>query len=138
MIIALHLSAFLQGLFPLFGLFSLGRPSASLIAGCFVTLVVLIYGSVRLERWAWWGSLVLVGLLTISTVLSFSRHGFYDIILMLNLPSQEMVWIDNLAFLHDYHPVGLFAIPLLAALGLIIYSKRFFAGGGSVIQAKAE
>jgi len=79
-----------------------------------------------LEIWAWWGSLIYVSLLTISSVMSFSRHGFSDIILMMNLPTYEMEFLDKLTLLHDYHLVGLIAVPLLITLGLIIYSKRYF------------
>ncbi len=45
---------------------------------------------------------------------------------MMKLPAYEMEFIDKLVFLHDYHLVGLFAIPLLITLGLVIYSKRYF------------
>ena len=80
----------------------------------------------RLKRWAWWGSAGFLSLLTLSTVLSFSRVGFYDIILRMDLPAYEMDFLDRMVLLHDYSLAGLFAIPLLAALGLVMASKRYF------------
>ncbi len=126
MIIALHLAIFFQGIFPLFGQIMLGRQPAYLIALCVLILVVLIYGIVQLKRWAWWGSLVFVSALAISSLLSFSQHSFYEIILVMDLPAIEMEFLEKVNLLHNFHLAGLIAVPLLAALGLIIYSKRFF------------
>jgi hypothetical protein len=126
MIVVFHLSVFFQGVFPLFGHIQLGRPSAYLDALCILILVILIYGTVQMNKWAWVGSLVFTLLLTISTVMTFSTCRFYDIILMMKLPAYEMEFINKMKVLHDFRLVGLFAVPLLAALGLIVYSKRYF------------
>lgn len=48
------------------------------------------------------------------------------IFLMMNLPAYEMGFLDKMTILHDYHLLGLITLPLLIALGLIIYSKRYF------------
>jgi len=126
MVTGMHIAIFFQSLFPMFRQIMLGRQSVYIISLCILILGILIYGTVRLEIWAWWGSLIYVSLLTISSVMSFSRHGFSDIILMMNLPTYEMEFLDKLTLLHDYHLVGLIAVPLLITLGLIIYSKRYF------------
>jgi len=81
---------------------------------------------VRLKRWAWWGGLIYVSALTISAVLSFSRYNFYDITLLMSLPAYEMDFINKLTPLYHYRLVGLVAVPLLVALGLVVYSKRYF------------
>lgn len=126
MIVAMHTAIFFQGLFPMFGQILLGRPAAYIIALCILILGILIYGTVQLKKWAWWSSLVYVSLLTVSSVMSFSGHRFYDIIVMMNLPAYEMELIDKMVVLHDYPLVGLFAAPLLITLGLVIYSRRYF------------
>ncbi len=130
MIIVLHLAIFFQGIFPMFGQIMLGRPSAYVIALCILILGILIYGTVRLKMWAWWGSLVFVSLLTLSALLSFSKYRFYDMILMMDLPAYEMGLIDKMVFLHDYPLVGLFVFPLLVTMGLIIYAKQYFNSDG--------
>jgi len=138
MIIVMHIAIFFQSLFPMFGQIMLGRQSVYIIALCILVLGILIYGTVRLKIWAWWGSLVYVSLLTISSVMSFSRHSFYDIILMMNLPAYEMEFLDKMTLLHDYHLVGLFTAPLLIILGLVIYSKRYFRKSDNLGQLNAS
>jgi hypothetical protein len=58
--------------------------------------------------------------------MTFTQVGFYDIMLLMKLPAFEMDFLDALTLLHDYYLVGLIAIPLLIALGLLTYSKRYF------------
>jgi hypothetical protein len=125
-IVVLHLAIFLQGLFPLFGQIMLGRPSAYVIALCILILGILIYGTVRLEKWAWWVSVVYVSLLAVSSAMSFSNYSFYDIIQMMNLPAYEMDLLDKMIVFHDMHITGLVVVPLGIALGLLVYSKRYF------------
>jgi hypothetical protein len=126
MIIFLHVAIFFQGLFPIFGQIMFGRPSAYVIALGILILGILIYGTANLKIWAWWGSLVFVSLLTGSALWSFSKYRFYDVILMMDLPVYEMRLLDKMVFLHNFSLVGLFVFPLMAALGLIIYSKRYY------------
>ena len=126
MIIVLHVAYFFQGAFPLFGGIVLGRQSAYILSLCILVLGVLMYGIARLRVWAWWGSLATIALLLVSSALSFSRHGLYDIIQMMELPAYEVELLEAMALLHDYNLVGLVVPPLLVALGLLVYSRRYF------------
>jgi hypothetical protein len=126
MILVLHVAYFFQGAFPLFGQIMLGRPSASVLSLCILILGVLMVGIARLRAWAWWGSLVTISLLLVSSAMSFYQHGFYDLIQMMNLPGYEMELLDGLVLLHDYNLVGLVVPPLLIALGLLVYSRTYF------------
>ena len=125
-ILTLHIAIFSQGIFPVFGRIMLGRQLIHIISLCILILGILMDGVIRLKTWAWWGSTAYLSLLTISAVLSFSRHSFYDIVIMMDLPAYEMEFLDKLVLLHDFHLVGLIALPLLVALGLLVYSKRYF------------
>lgn len=127
MIAALHVAMFLQAAFPLFGRIQFGRPSAYLIALCVVILGVLMYGIVKLKRWAWWGAIVFVALLAVSSAMTFTRYRFLDLIQMMNLPAYEMAFIGRMTVLHDFRLAGLVVVPLLVALALLIYSKRYLA-----------
>lgn len=126
MIIVMHMALFFQSIFPMFGRIMLGRPPVYIISLCILILGILIYGTVQLKTWAWWASLVYLSLLTISSIMTFTQVGFYDIMLLMKLPAFEMDFLDALTLLHDYYLVGLIAIPLLIALGLLTYSKRYF------------
>ena len=130
MVIVMHIAIFFQSLFPMFGQIMLGRQSVYIVALCILILSILMFGVVQLKMWAWWGSLVYISLLTISTAWSFSRYGVYDIVLMLKLPAYEMEFLGKLTLFQDFHLVGLLAIPLLIALALVVYSRRYFEHGG--------
>jgi hypothetical protein len=126
MIIVLHTAIFLQSLFPVFGQIIFGRQSVYLISLCILILGILTVGIIQLKDWAWWGSLVYLSLLSVSSLISFSQHSFYEIIQMMSLPTFEKELLEELTLVHDFYLVGLVAAPLLAALGLLIYSKRYF------------
>ena len=125
-IVVLHIAIFFQALFPLFGQFIFGRQSIYIIALCILLLGVLMYGIAQLKNWAWWGSLGLLSVLMVSSILSFSRYSFYDIILMMDLPAYEIDFLNQVTLLHDFRLVVLIASPFMTALGLLIYSKRYF------------
>lgn len=126
MIMVMHTAIFLQSLFPVFGQIIFGRQSVYLISLCILVLGILTVGIIRLKDWAWWGSLVYLTLLSVSSLISFSQHSFYEIIQMMSLPTFEKELLEELTLVHDFYLVGLVAAPLLAALGLLIYSKRYF------------
>ncbi len=125
-IIVLHTAIFFQSPFPVFGQIIFGRQSVYLISICILILGILTAGIIQLKDWAWWGSLIYLSLLSVSSLISFSQHSFYEIILMMSLPTFEMELLEKLTLVHDFYLVGLVAVPLLAALGLLIYSKQFF------------
>lgn len=129
LILVLHLAIFFQGAFPLFGRLLLGRSSAHIVSACVLAAGILMYGIARRKIWAWWGSLAFLLLLSISTLMTFSRYRFYDIILSMNLSAGEVDFIDRLDLLKDYSLAWIFAPPLLVALGLILASKRDFSKG---------
>lgn len=130
LVIGLHCAAFFQGLFPFFGKILLLRPAAYLIALCVLILGFLAVGTVRLKKWAWWGSLGFALLLILSTVLTYSKYTLTDIVEMMKLPAYEMEFLNRIGFLADFNLLSLLTPPLLAVLGLILYSKRFFWNGG--------
>jgi hypothetical protein len=125
-IIVLHLAIFFQGLFPLFGSILLGRPSAYIISLSVLIAGILIYGLVRLKQWAWWGALGYTAALALSSLLTFSRYTFTAILDRMKLPAFELALLDRLTPLQDFSLVLLTSVPLLAACGLLVYSKRYF------------
>jgi len=126
MIVGLHVTIFFQGMFPMFGQIWLGRPAAYAIALCVVILGILIYGTVQLKKWAWWGGWISLALLSISTLLSFAGRSIYDLILMMNLPAYEMEYLNRMILFHNVPLAGLLVPPLLLTLGLILYSRKYF------------
>jgi len=129
--IALHILIFFNGTFPLLGLWLNGLKGILLIDIMIMALVILIWGTLRLRTWAWWGSLVYFVLLTLSSILTLSRSDFLDILSAMNLPKFEMEILEGIP-LQGPHFAVLLGIPLLITLGLIIYSRRYFKADQSV------
>jgi hypothetical protein len=135
MILAMHLAIFFQAVFPFFGQILLGRGPVYLLSLCILMLGILIYGTFRRKTWAWWGAVVFLALLAISSTLSFSRHSFSAILLMMDLPAYELAFLNRMSLLKDFYLVGLLATPLWVALGLLVFSKRFFGKDEALLPA---
>ena len=127
-IIVLHVSIFFNGIFPLFKVLLFDLQGILLADLSIMLLVCLIWGTLKLKPWAWWGSLVYFGFLTLSSVLAFSKNGFSDIYTRMNFAPIEIKSFQKIPF-QDFHFTGLVGIPLLLTLGMIIYSKRHFKAG---------
>lgn len=123
--IALHIPIFFNGIFPLFGVLLSDIQGILLIDILIMCLVCLIWGTLKLRIWAWWGSLVYFGLMTFSMILTLSRSSFSDILSRMKFPETEMEILQGLPF-QGFHFAALMGIPLLMTLGLLIYSKRYF------------
>jgi hypothetical protein len=123
--IALHILIFFNGIFPLLGLWLNGLQGILLIDVLVMSLVGLIWGTLRLRTWAWWGSLVYFGLMTLSSILTLLRSSLLDILSAMNLPEFEMEILQGVP-LQGFHFAPLIGIPLLITLGLIVYSRRYF------------
>ena len=67
-IIMLHILILFNGMYPVFGVFRFGLAGVVLLDIAIACLVCIIWGTLRLQLWAWWGSVILVGLFTFSTV----------------------------------------------------------------------
>ena len=90
-----------------------------------------MFGIVRLKLWAWWGALGYTAALPISSLLTYSRYTFIEILDRMNLPAFELAFLDRLTPLQDFHLVVLTSVPLLVLLGLLVYSKRYYGKGAN-------
>ena len=124
-IAVLHVLILFNGVFPLFHVLIFELQGTMLIALSILILVGLIWGLLRLRRWAWWGALVYWGFLTFSSITAPSRMTFPDILSHMKFAPLEMEALDGIP-LHGAHLAVLAGIPLLVTLGLIVYSRRYF------------
>ena len=124
-IIVLHVLIFFNGIFPLFGVYLTGLQGILVIDILSLCLALLVWVTFRLQAWAWWGSLVFLGGLTVSVTLTLARSSYLDILSNMGFPPREMAFLDGLPFQGSHFAV-LIGIPLFLTLGLIVYSKRYF------------
>jgi hypothetical protein len=127
--VVLHLLILFNGLFPVFGILLNDIQGILVIDLSILWLACLIWGLLRLKRWAWWGALVYFGLLACSTILTLSVSGLSDILSATRFPPFEMQILSNIP-LTGIHFAPLVGIPLLITLGLIAFSRRYFKGRG--------
>ena len=127
-IAVLHVAIFFSGIFPFFNTLLFDLQGILLIDASVILLACLTWGTLRLRPWAWWGSLVYFGFMTLSSILAFSRYGFADIYTRMHLAPIEIEAFGNIPF-QDFHFTVLATTPLLITLGLIVFSRRYFKPG---------
>jgi hypothetical protein len=132
-IIILHILILFNGIFPVFGVFVFGLQGILLLDLSIVWLVCLILGMLRLKLWAWWGSVIWVGLFTFSTVLTFFRYDYSTILSGLAFPPREMEFLKGIP-VQGYHFSVLAGMPLLITLAIAILSKRHFRVGDQILN----
>jgi len=124
-IVVLHVLILFNGAFPLFSTLVFDLQGIALIDLSILILVVLIWGLLRLRRWAWWGALVYWAFLTFSSIAALSSYSLADILAQMKFAPLEMEALGGIP-LHGAHLAALVGIALLVTLGLLAYSKRYF------------
>jgi hypothetical protein len=122
--VVLHVPIFFNGICPFFGTFLYGLNGIFLLDVAIWSLVLLTWGMARQKRWAWWGSLVYMSLLALSTILSFARTSYLEILAQMRFGPIEMDALDGLP-VEGYHLAVFFGVPLLVTVGLIVYAGRY-------------
>lgn len=124
-IVVLHVHIFFNGMFPLFGTWMSGLEGIVLIDISMMLLLVTLWGTVRVRRWAWWGALVYFCLMTLSYLLTLVVSSWEEILLALNPPAFEVEILQGIP-LQGYHFAILAGIPFLLTIGLIVRSRPHF------------
>ncbi|NLY38344.1 MAG: hypothetical protein GX044_03485 [Firmicutes bacterium] len=109
LIIALHILTLFNGIFPLFGRFLYGLPGIALLDLTAACLALITWGTLQRRLWAWWGALLLLGLLALSTILSFCRSSYPAILQGLAFPQAEIDFLSGI-------PLTGFHLALLAGI----------------------
>jgi hypothetical protein len=124
-LVVLHVPLLFNGIFPLFGYLVSGLEGFFLLDATIMGLALLVWGLLRLRTWAWWGSLLCFGLLTVSSIWTLVRSSYMDILAAMNLPPTEMAYLDGVP-LQGFHFALFVGLPLLLTLGAILISKKEF------------
>jgi hypothetical protein len=96
-------------------------------------LVCLLWGTLRLKLWAWWVSVIWLGLFTVSVVLTFFRYDYAAILAGLAFPSREMEFLGGIP-IQGYHFSVLVGIPLLITWVIAILSRRHFGRSDQILD----
>ncbi|MBN1887201.1 MAG: hypothetical protein JW850_04405 [Thermoflexales bacterium] len=128
-VVVLHILILFNGMYPAFGVFIFGFQGILLLDVSMACLACLVWGTLRLKAWAWWGAVVLLGLFTFSTVLTFFRYSYLDILAGLAFPPSEIEILDGIPA-QGYHFSILVGLPLLITWVIALVSKRHFKASG--------
>jgi hypothetical protein len=123
--IVLHIAILFNGLFPLFGRFLTGLPGITALDIVILVLVLLTWGTFQQKAWAWWGSLIYWGAMTLSVMVSFASTSYLDLLAIANFPERELEFLDGIP-LQGYHLALFFGLPLLATIGTIVSARQRF------------
>jgi MFS family permease len=124
-IIMLHILILFNGMFPAFGVFRYGIQGIVLLDITIACLACITWGTLRRRLWAWWGSVIWLGLFTFSTILTFSISTYSAILSGLAFPPRELEFLAGIP-VQGYHFSILVGIPLLTTWVIAIFSKRHF------------
>ena len=128
-IIVLHILILFNGIFPVFGTFFYGLKGIILLDITILCLSFLVWGLLRLQLWAWWGSVFALGILAISTIITFVNSSYSTILDNMKFPLKEILFLGNIP-IQGYHFAIFAGIPLLVTWILAIMSKKQFLQKG--------
>jgi hypothetical protein len=126
-VIVLHILILFNGMFPVFGVFYFGRQGIVLLDISIICLMFITWGTLKRQHWAWWASVIMLGMFALSTTVTFIKNNYLSILMGLAFPSREMQFLKGLP-LQGYHFSILVGIPLLVTWIIAISSKRYFSG----------
>lgn len=124
-IVILHILILFKGIYPVFGVFVYGLDGIYLIDISILCLAFLIWGTLRRRLWAWWGGVIFIGLITVSTVVTFLKTDYTNILSILSFPPVEMSILKALP-IQGYHLAILAGVPLFLTWVMAILSKRYY------------
>jgi hypothetical protein len=127
-ILMLHILIMFNGIFPLFGVFRFGLQGIVLLDISIGCLMVMTWGTLRQRAWAWWISVLLLGSFTFSTVFTFFRYSYADLLAGLAFPARELEILGGIPA-QGYHFSIMVGLPLLITLVIALLSKRYFKPG---------
>lgn len=131
-IIMLHILIMFNGIFPVFGIFVFGLEGIILLDITIFCFYLLAWGTIQRRIWAWWGSIVIVGIFTLSAVITLLKTRYLDILSGLRFPQSEIGFLAGIP-IQGYHLAIMVGIPLSITWILVILSKRDYVKGNNVV-----
>jgi hypothetical protein len=123
----LHFPLLFEGFFPLFGHIVNGLPGILIVVLSIATSVILMLGILQRSYWSWWCALVFLGLITVSSSVTFLTVSPHDIIDQMRFAPLEIKALAGIPMRGS--PLALFFgfIPSVT-LAYIAVSHRYFKG----------
>jgi hypothetical protein len=139
-VIAVPFAMMLNGVFPLFGVLLSGDRGMLVLSASALPFLVLVCGTLRQRVWAWWGALICIGALLISSTVTFPRLSYSEILETMNVPPPALERLQRIPF-EGGHFALFVGAPLLIAVVKVIMSRNHFgegSGAGSAREAHGQ
>lgn len=124
-IVCLHVPLFFRDIFPFFGIFLFDLEGILGLTLSMFVLALLLWGTLRRRRWAWWGALIYLGLSIVSISITLVGANYLDLLARLRLPPAEMDKLDGLP-VQAWHLALLIGLPLAMTLGTTVLAQKHF------------
>ena len=124
-ILVLLILVLFNGIFPFFGKFLSSIQGTLALVGSMLIFAFLAWGTVKQKSWAWWGSVIWLGIFTLSLVMTFLLNTYSDLLSALAFPRAEVETFENIP-LQGYHLAVMAGIPLIVTLLIVISLKPHF------------
>jgi hypothetical protein len=124
-ILILHTQIYFNGLFPLFGKWITGLNGIILLDISILGLILLVFGMLRSQPWAWWLGMIYYCLMTLTYISTLLTSSWMDILSALNLPPYELGFLVGMP-LHGAYFIFLAGPPFILTIYMIIRSRKHF------------
>jgi hypothetical protein len=124
-ILILHAQIFFNGVFPLFGVWLRGLQGIMFIEGGILSLLAILWGTLRARRWAWWAAMLYFCTLAICYITTLLSSSWAAMLAAANFPALEMEMLQGMP-LHGYHFAVLAGLPFLLVIYLIVRARPSF------------
>ncbi len=124
-IIVLHIPLLFNGIFPFWGKFTSGMQGVQLIDLSVIILIFLTWGVLNRKLWSWWGSILYLTLLIITSTMTFLTNSPDNILAQMKFaPFEQEIFLK--IPIQGYHFAFIFVLPLLISLSILLTFKRYF------------
>jgi hypothetical protein len=117
---------------PMFGVFVTGPAGMALVVLMALVFAYLAWGTYRLQPAAWWGTVLLCLVATVSGAITYARADLMEAYERLGLPPEQLDVIRKSGIVQSMSQSGPWVAVLAGAacLGYLVYVRRYFTGEG--------
>lgn len=125
LVVIFNLLILCNGMFPFFGRWLSGMQGTVALVISIGWMALITWGNMQRYQWAWWGTLLLVGLFGLSCLITFPLSSYQEILAVMNFPPSEMDFLDGIPA-RGYHFAILSGLPLVLTWVVAFKSRKHF------------
>jgi hypothetical protein len=132
-VLGLHVPTLFSGVFPLFGRYLYELEGILALDVSIMALGLLTWGVLARKEWAWWGAAAFLGLMALSSTITFLATSPQELLANMRFAALEMDALRNVP-LKGYHLVFLISMPLYLTFIPLALSKQHLHRAAGVTE----